>query len=126
MKLNINFKKEYEEIINANQELADWFERNQKTMVHLDLTDKDCTDYEDNPFATQKDIVLGKMSKTGLKWLEDLLPIDISDELKAHMVAFAMGIEYEKNKKLLSNYEKRQLYIKLKALVPKSSKGRKK
>lgn len=28
MKLDFNFKKEYEKIINANQELADWFKRN--------------------------------------------------------------------------------------------------
>lgn len=35
-------------------------------MVYLDLTDKDCTGYEDNPFATPKDIVLGKCQKQDL------------------------------------------------------------
>ena len=61
MKLNHNFDKRLEKIINSYQPLADWFERNQETMAYFELTHKGCL-HLTFPRASHDLITLSKMA----------------------------------------------------------------
>ena len=126
MKLNINFKKEYEEIINANQELADWFERNQGTMAYLELTHPGCLHLEDYSRAHTDNIVLGRIANAGLTRLEDIIRFPISNESKAFYVALTIAIEYEKNKKSLSDTAQQLFYLDMETACKNATQGRNK
>lgn len=102
MKLNINFNKPMEEIINFCQPLADWFERNQERMAYFELTHKGCLHYEDHVFASVDVVVLGGMANACFTCLETRLPI--SKEDKAKYAAFSIAnIYYEEQEKLSEN-----------------------
>ena len=38
MKLDVNFKKEIEPLINSSEALANWFEKNQEMMAYFEMT----------------------------------------------------------------------------------------
>lgn len=125
MELNINFKKQYEEIINANQQLADWFERNQGTMAYLELTHPGCLHFE-NSRAHTDNIVLGRIANAGLTSLEDIIKFPISNENKAFFVALTIAVEYEKNKENLSNTAQQLFYLDMEAACKNETQGRNK
>ena len=114
MELNINFKKEYEEIINANQQLADRFERNQETMAYFELTHPGCLHFE-NSRANPDNIVLGRIANAGLTTLENIIGFPISNENKAFFVALTIAVEYEKNKESLSDTAQQLFYLDMEA-----------
>jgi len=109
MKLNINFNKSIEEIINSCQPLADWFERNQDIMAYFELTHKCCLHFEDNAFASFDIVVLGRMANACLNCLETRLPI--SKENKAKYAAFSIANIFNAEQEKLSENAKNLYYL---------------
>lgn len=123
MKLNINFNQKYEEIINANLELANWFERNQETMAYFELTHPGCLHFEDSR-AHQDNIVLGRMVNAGLTSMENVIKFPISNENKAFFVALSIAVEYENNKENLSDIAQQKLYLDMEAACKNETNGK--
>ncbi len=46
MKLDVNFKKEIEPLINSSEALANWFEKNQEMMAYFEMTHPGCLHFE--------------------------------------------------------------------------------
>lgn len=121
MKLNINFDKSLEEVINTCQPLADWFERNQEVIAYFELTHKGCLHFEDGTaFPDVK--VLGRMANAGLSCLESQLPISAED--KAKFAAFSIASVYDREKEKLSNNARTQYYLDVEGLQKEKNIGR--
>ena len=73
MKLNHNFNKNIESLINSSKSLSDWFEKNQEMMAYFDMTHPGCLHFE-NSLANYDTVVLGRMANGCLTWLETTFP----------------------------------------------------
>ena len=122
MKLNINFDKSLEEIINTCPPLADWFERNQETMAYFELTHKGCLHFNESSMTSADVIVLGKMANAGLNYLESRLPISAED--KAKYAAFSIANIYNEEQFRLSDNAKTQYYIDVEELQKEHNVGK--
>lgn len=114
MKLNINFDPidpTLESTINLCKPLADWFERNQESMVYFELTHKGCLQFENSPVASADIKALGRMANAGLTWLEAPKASGVSPEEKAINAALSIASVYEEEKERLSEDAKVQYYL---------------
>ena len=110
MKLNINFDPKLEAVINLCPTLADWFERNQETLVYYELTHGGCNYIDTHPYATVDLKVLGRMANAGLICLEESGYM-IEPEVRAFQAALAIAKIYEEEKEWLSEESKIQYFI---------------
>ena len=110
MKLNINFNKKLEPLINSSEELSDWFEKNQDTMAYLELTHPNCLHFENNSMASTDTKVLGRMANTCLIWLETTLP-NYSDEEKVENAILSIADIYYENYEKISLNAKEKYFI---------------
>ena len=108
MELNINFNKKLEPLINSDERLANWFERNQDWMAYFELTHPGCTHFEEG-IASYDVKVLGRMANSCLTWLERKLPY--SDEEKVQNAINAIAEIYEESKDCLSDNAKELYHI---------------
>jgi len=123
MKLISGFNPTLESTINLCQPLADWFERNQKTMGYFGLVCKDCLHFE-NAWTVSNDLkVLGRMANAGFSWLEAK---NISPMEKAINAAVSIAALYEREQEGLSAHAKVQYYLNVEGLQKNKSqeKGR--
>ena len=81
MKLDVNFKKEIEPLINSSEALANWFEKNQEMMAYFEMTHPGCLHFE-NTNANYDVKVLGRMANGCLTWLESKIPYSDEDKVK--------------------------------------------
>lgn len=125
MKLNAKFDQSLENIINLCDPLADWFSRNQETMVYYNMTHKDCTDFNNDSIIDRDIIALGKMANIGLSWLEAPKTIPILPKEKAINAALSIAIIYEAEKESLSNEAQKQYYIDLQGIYKEKVEGKK-
>lgn len=103
MILNCNFEHNLESIINSYEPLADWFERNQNSMVYYELTKPNCLHLED--MATRYDtIVLGRMANAALSSLS--IDTQESKEKRAYAAALAINDVYAREENQLSESAK--------------------
>ncbi len=108
MKLNINFDKELEPIINSYEPLANWFERNQEVMAYFGLTHNDCLHFEDS-IANYDVIALGRIANAVLTCLEENFGID----KKAHAMAATISLinTYKQEESKLSEIAKERYRV---------------
>lgn len=108
MKLNINFNKKLEPLINSSEELSNWFEKNQEVMAYYELNHPGCLHFEGSS-ASFDVLVLGRMANACLSWLEsELTP----DEEKVQLAIDSIDAIYEVSKNLLSDVAKGKYSIK--------------
>lgn len=108
MKLNINFNKKIESLINSSEALADWFERNQECMAYFELTHPGCLHFE-NSMASYDIVVLGRMANSCLTWLETRRKI--ANETKVKNAVLSIAEIYDKEKKRLTETAKVRYHI---------------
>ena len=108
MKLNINFNKKIEPLINSSEALSNWFEKNQETMAYFEMTRPGCLHFE-NTCANLDVKVLGRMASSCLTWLQT--PHKISDASKVGNAVISMVEIYENQKEFLTDTAKDLYYI---------------
>ena len=107
MKLNVNFNKELEPIINLNEDLVTWFERNQEYMAYFEFTNPGCNHFEKR--IVHDDVrVLGILSNACLTCLNAK---DVSNEEKVDNAINSIKSIYDKEKDNLSEIAKRKYNI---------------
>ncbi len=120
MKLDVNFKKEIEPLINSSEALANWFEKNQEMMAYFEMTHPGCLHFE-NTNANYDVKVLGRMANGCLTWLESKLPYSDEDKVKYASVAIASIYDIEKDH--LSDVARDKYFINIEGLEKKESTG---
>ena len=113
MKLNINFNKKIEPLINSSEALSEWFEKNQEMMVYYELTHPSCNHFE-NSKANFDVKVLGRMANRSLNWLET--EYQYSDEEKVQNATMTIAEIYEESKERLSDVAKERYFINVEEL----------
>ena len=120
MKLDVNFKKEIEPLINSSEALANWFEKNQEMMAYFEMTHPGCLHFE-NTNANYDVKVLGRMANGTLTWLETNLPY--SNEEKVRNAEMSIASIYDLEKDHLSDVAKEKYFIDVNGLEKKESTG---
>ena len=120
MKLDVNFKKEIEPLINSSEALANWFEKNQEMMAYFEMTHPGCLHFE-NTNANYDVKVLGRMANGTLTWLETNLPY--SNEEKVRNAEMSIASIYDLEKDHLSDVAKEKYFIDVDGLEKKESTG---
>ena len=120
MKLNINFKRRLEPLINSSEALADWFEKNQEMMAYFEMTHPGCLHFE-NTNANYDVKVLGRMANGSLTWLESNLPY--SDEDKVKNASMTIASIYDMEKDHLSDVARDKYFINIEGLEKKETTG---
>lgn len=120
MKLNINFNKSLEKVINSYSPLAEWFEKNQETMAYFGFTTTTCV-FPKNSFASLEVITLSRMASEAITCLQSPLPISMEE--KAKNAALAIAKIYEETKDDLSIPARSQYYINIPVSQTKNNNG---
>ena len=120
MKLDVNFKKEIEPLINSSEALANWFEKNQEMMAYFEMTHPGCLHFE-NTNANYDVKVLGRMANGCLTWLESNLPY--SDEDKVKNASMTIASIYDMEKDHLSDVARDKYFINIEGLEKKETTG---
>lgn len=120
MKLNINFKREIEPLINSSEALAEWFEKNQERMAYFEMTHPGCLQFEGTT-ANYDVKVLGRMANGSLTWLESTLPYSDEDKVKNAEITIASIYDMEKDN--LSDVAKDKYYININGLKKRKTIG---
>lgn len=118
MKLNVNFNKKIEPLINSSESLSDWFEKNQKMMAYFEMTYPGCSHFEVANYDVK---VLCRMASDALTWLETDSPY--SDEEKVNNAIISIASIYDSAKERLSDVAKRKYYIDVESLEEKQTTG---
>ena len=120
MKLNINFNKKIEPLINSSEALSNWFETNQEWMAYFELTHPGCNHFEDSGVSFDVK-VLGRMANASLTCLETKLPY--SDEERVQSAIIAISNIYDESKECLSDAAKERYFINVEGLEKNQSTG---
>ena len=118
MKLNKEFNKKIEPIVNSSRTLTIWFDRNQDLMTYYGLTFPGCLQYEEYDLADEDLRTLGRMANYCLTVLENY---NTSYKNKIEHAIKGMTIIYMTEKENLSDVGRLRLAIDTKENINNTS-----
>lgn len=123
MKINSNFDPSLEPVINSYPPLANWFERNQKSMAYFQFVNGSNYEHLNYFHGLPSVLILGKMAQAGFVELEKT---NLSKEERVLNATISMKKVYEENEPYLPDDAKEQLLINEKTIENGKQKIRKK
>ena len=118
MKLNKEFNKKIEPIVNSSRTLTIWFDRNQDLMTYYGLTFPGCLQYEEYDLTDEDLRTLGRMANYCLTVLENY---NTSYKNKIEHAIKGMTIIYMTEKENLSDVGRLRLAIDTKENINNTS-----